>query len=92
MCTNGTIWFENQYYYMNTASLFISNLESNDFGSYGIRISNVHGECWRELIIYDSGNSSSRLPFIQLYILITGSVAVIVLAATVILPRIKRLC
>jgi hypothetical protein len=40
---------------MNTASLFISNLESNDFGSYSIRISNIHGVCWRKLIIYDSG-------------------------------------
>jgi hypothetical protein len=52
---NRTIWFQNQYYYMNTASLFISNLESNDFGSYSIRISNIHGVCWRKLIIYDSG-------------------------------------
>jgi hypothetical protein len=52
---NRTIWFQNQYYYMNTANLFISNLESNDFRSYSIRISNIHGLCWRELIIYDSG-------------------------------------
>jgi hypothetical protein len=52
---NRTICFQNQHYYMNTASLFISNLESNDFGSYSIRISNIHGVCWRKLIIYDSG-------------------------------------
>ena len=52
---NRTIWFQNQYYYMNTASFFISNLESNDFGSYSIRISNIPGVCLREFIIYDSG-------------------------------------
>ena len=52
---NRTIWFQNQYYYMNTANLFISNLESNDFRSNSIRISNIHVECWRKLIIYDSG-------------------------------------